>query len=90
MCFDKLIKREPQKNRTLEILLKIFLIIGIIAGVCVILKFVYEKCLRSRFCFCGDDEYDDDDYCGDDDCDCCDDCTGDISGNADIINDTDN
>ena len=90
MCFDKLIKREPEKNKGLEILLKVFLVIGIIAGICVIMKFVYEKCLRNRFCFCGDEyENDEGDYCCDDECDC-DECTGDISGHADVINDSDN
>jgi hypothetical protein len=88
MCFDKLIKKEPE-HKGLEVLLKIFLIVGIIAGLCVILKFVYDKFFRDNFCCCGDDDYGDDDIC-DGDCDgggcSCDDCLedeGDITGEAD-------
>lgn len=87
MCFDKLLKKEPE-HKGLEILLKVFLIIGIIAGLCVILKFVYDKFFRDNFCYC-DDECD----CGDDGC-CCDDEEDDSDGgngddgNGDISGET--
>ena len=34
---------KKEDNRTLEILLKIFLAVGIVAGICVIAKILYDK-----------------------------------------------
>ncbi|MDD6799387.1 MAG: hypothetical protein PUE85_03055 [Firmicutes bacterium] len=75
MCIEKMFKKEPEKNKGLEILLKIFLVVGIIAGAAVILKLAYEKYRKSVCCLCGDDCCccDDDDCCDDllDECECC-------------------
>ena len=76
MCFDKLFKKEPEKKNPLEILLKIFLIVGTLAGICVILKYAYDKYKNSGCCLCGDDD-DDLESLDDilDECECCcDDC----------------
>ncbi len=60
MCLEKIFKKEeePAKNKTLEVLLKIFLIVGTIAGVCVILKFAYDKYKKNLSCIgcCDDDD----------------------------------
>jgi hypothetical protein len=67
----KLLRKEEEKeNRTLKILLKIFLIVGIVAGICVIAKIVYDKFKKDLNCFC-----DEDDCCFDDLLEDCDDCT---------------
>lgn len=91
--FDMLV-RKKKENKCLEVLLKIFLVIGIAAGVCVILKIVYDKFFRNNVSFYDDDDYDfcdDDCCCGDDDC-CCDDDAyeGDIVGEADTTSDGEN
>lgn len=86
-----IIKRKKE-NKCLEVLLKIFLIVGIIAGLCIIAKILYDKFIRNRFCYCDGDIYDfsDDDECccGDDACDE-DTFEGDIVGEADTAADSD-
>ena len=78
MCISKMFKKEPEKNKALDTLLKIFLVVGIVAGICVILKIVYEKYKQNMCCLCGDD-CDCDDFI--DEC-CCDDCCGDDEAEA--------
>ena len=72
-----MIPRKRNENRVLEILLKVFLVIGIVAGLCVIAKIIYDKSrpqqyvlLRSRrldfdddLCCCCDDDSCDEDVC---------------------------
>lgn len=69
-CFAKMFKKEePKENKTLQVLLKVFLIVGIVAGVCVILKFLFDKYRKDLSCIC-DDDFDCDDLFEDDDSDC--------------------
>ena len=66
------VKPEPKKNKGLEILLKIFLVAGIMASLCVIAKIVYDKYKKTFGCECDED-------CENCDCkDCCDFCDDDI------------
>ena len=61
-----------RENKTLEVLMKIFLIVGIVAGICVIAKIVYDK-YRKKLCLICDDDYDCDFECLENDgldCDC--------------------
>ncbi len=61
-----------KENKTLELLLKIFLAVGIVAGICVIAKIVYDK-YKQRLCLICDDDYDCDFECLENDaldCDC--------------------
>lgn len=64
-----------KENRTLEILLKVFLAVGIIAGICVIVKILYDK-YREKLCSLCDYDTDCDFEClENDDLDCdCDNC----------------
>ncbi len=79
MILDNFVKRRSE-NRFLEVLLKIFLVIGIVAGLCIILKFIYDKFFRDNFCYCeGDDDYD---YYNDDGGSCSE-CTFDDEDTAD-------
>ncbi len=67
----KLFKKEEVKeeNKALKITLWVFLIVGIVAGVCVIAKVLYDKYKKKLDCF-----EDEDDCCLDDLLDDCDDC----------------
>ncbi len=47
--------KKNDENRTLDILLKIFLAVGIIAGICVVLKIVYDKRKNKMNRLCDDD-----------------------------------
>ncbi len=72
----KLFRKPEEENKTLKILLKIFLIVGIIVGLCVIAKIVYDKCKKSLNCFEEDDDCCFDDLLDDcDECDCVCECT---------------
>ncbi len=64
-----------EENRTLEFLLKAFLVVGIVAGICVIAKVLYDK-YKQRLCLLCDDDADCDFEClENDDLDCdCDNC----------------
>ena len=80
-----MIPRNRNENRVLEILLKVFLVIGIVAGLCVIAKIIYDKFVRNNMCYCEADDFDfDDDLCCCCDDDSCDEdvCEGDIVGEA--------
>lgn len=46
---------ENNKNKTLDILLKVFLAVGIVAGICVIMKIVYDKYKKNLELLCDDD-----------------------------------
>ncbi len=67
----KLFKKEEVKeeNKALKVVLWIFLIVGIAAGICVIAKVLYDKYTKKLDCF-----EDEDDCCFDDLLDDCDDC----------------
>lgn len=59
-------------NKTLNVLLKIFLVVGIVAGICVIAKILYDK-YRKNLCLLCDDGCDCDFECLENDeldCDC--------------------
>ena len=61
-----------EKNRTLDILLKIFLIVGIVAGITAIAKIIYDK-YKDRLSLLYDDDADCDFECLENDsldCDC--------------------
>ena len=61
-----------KENKTLEILLKVFLAVGIVAGICIIVKILYDK-YKKKFDSLCDDEYDCNLECLEDDglaCDC--------------------
>jgi len=67
MYLIKSFKKEPEKsNKTAEVLLKVFLVVGIVAGICVIAKVLYDK-YKDRLCCACDCDCDDDLF---DDCDC--------------------
>ena len=61
------------ENRTLDILLKIFLLVGIIAGICVVVKILLDKFKKNS------DLIDDDDFTCDFECLENDDLDGDCS-----------
>lgn len=70
-CITKLLKREEevkQENKALKVLLWVFLVVGIVAGVAVIAKVLFDKYKKDMDCF------EDDDCCLDDLLDDCDDC----------------
>lgn len=63
---------EKNSNKTLNVLLKIFLAVGIVAGLCVIAKLVYDK-YKKNLCTLCEDDYDCDFECLENDeleCDC--------------------
>ncbi len=63
---------ENNKNKTLDILLKVFLAVGIVAGLCVIAKILYDK-YRKNLCSLCDEDCDCDFECLENDeldCDC--------------------
>ena len=63
VIIDKFFKKpEPEpEHKGLKILLKVFLILGSVASLCVIAKVLYDK-YKATFCVdCGDDEEDLDD-----------------------------
>lgn len=67
--------KKKEENKTLEILLKVFLAVGIVAGICVIAKILYDK-YRSKLAAIEDDGFDCNFECLDDDtldgdCDTC-------------------
>lgn len=63
------------KNKTLDTLLKIFLAVGIVAGVCVIVKILYDKYRNNMCCLCEDDCDCDFECLENDELDCdCDNC----------------
>ena len=60
------------ENKSNNVLLKIFLTVGIIAGLCVIAKIIYDKYKKNLCCLC-EDECDCDFECLENDeldCDC--------------------
>ena len=77
----RLIKKEEeekQENKALKVVLWVFLVVGIVAGLCVIAKVVYDKCKKNLNCF----EEEEDccfaallDDCDDCECECTCDCT---------------
>lgn len=63
------------KNKTLDTLLKIFLAVGIITGICVIVKILYDKYRSNMCCLCEDDCDCDFECLENDELDCdCDNC----------------
>ena len=57
MYLIKSFKKEPEKNnKTAEVLLKVFLVVGIVAGICVIAKVLYDKYKDRLCCECDCDE----------------------------------
>ena len=66
---------ENNKNKVLDVLLKVFLAVGIVAGICVIAKLICDKYKKNMSILC-DDDYDCDFEClENDDLDCdCEDC----------------
>jgi len=67
----KLLKKEEEikeENKALKVVLWVFLIVGIVAGLAVIAKVLYDKYKKDMDCF------DEDDCCLDDLLDDCDDC----------------
>ena len=46
---------EIKKNKTLDILLKVFLAVGIVAGICIIVKIVYDKYRKNLCSLCDED-----------------------------------
>lgn len=61
-----------ENNKTLNVLLKIFLAVGIVAGICVIAKILYDK-YRKNLCVLCEDDCDCDFECLENDeleCDC--------------------
>ena len=61
-----------RENRTLEVLLKVFLVVGIVAGICVIVKIIYDK-YKQKLCLICDEDCDCDFECLENDaldCDC--------------------
>ena len=66
---------ENKKNKTLDILLKVFLAVGIVAGICVIAKILYDKYRRNLCTLCDEDCDCDCDCDENDELDCdCDNC----------------
>ncbi len=64
--------KKREENKTLEILLKVFLAVGIVAGICVIAKVLYDK-YKQKLCLLCDDDCDCNFECLDNDgldCDC--------------------
>ena len=47
--------KRKEENRTLEILLKVFLAVGIVAGICVIAKILYDRYKKNLCTLCDDD-----------------------------------
>ena len=80
MTFEKMFFKPQKKTSAWEVILKVFLVVGIVAGVCVVLKIVYDKYKNHLSCLCcGDDDLLDEDildecYCCCDDEDCLCDC----------------
>lgn len=63
------------ENKTLDILLKVFLAVGIVAGVCVIVKLLYDKYQKNMCSLCDDDCECDFECLENDDFDCdCENC----------------
>ena len=63
---------KKEENKTLDILLKVFLAVGIVAGICVIAKILYDK-YKQKLCLLCEDDCDCDFECLDNDgldCDC--------------------
>ncbi len=61
-----------KENKVLRILLKVFLVVGIVAGICVIAKIVYDK-YKKKLCLVCDDDCDCNFECLENDgldCDC--------------------
>lgn len=50
-----MLNSKKNENRTLEILLKVFLAVGIVAGICIIVKIVYDKYKEKLELLCDDD-----------------------------------
>lgn len=48
-------ENNKETNKTLSILLKVFLVVGIVAGLCVIAKLVYDKYKKNLKSLCEDD-----------------------------------
>ena len=46
--------KKKEENKTLDILLKVFLAVGIVAGICVIAKILYDK-YKQKLCLLCDD-----------------------------------
>lgn len=68
--FARLLKKEEeikQENKALKVVLWVFLVVGIVAGLAVIAKVLYDKYKKDMDCF-------DDECCLDDLLDDCDDC----------------
>lgn len=64
--------KKKEENKTLDILLKVFLAVGIVAGICVIAKVLYDK-YKQKLCLLCDDDCDCNFECLDNDgidCDC--------------------
>ena len=62
---------KKSENKTLDILLKVFLIVGIVAGICVIAKVLFDKYKQKLSLLCDDDDCDFECLENDDmDCDC--------------------
>lgn len=64
--------KKKEENKTLDILLKVFLAVGIVAGICVIAKILYDK-YKQKLCLLCDDDCDCNFECLDNDgidCDC--------------------
>lgn len=49
--------KKKEENKTLDILLKVFLAVGIVAGICVIAKILYDK-YKQKLCLLCDDDCD--------------------------------
>ena len=47
--------KKKEENKTLDILLKVFLAVGIVAGICVIAKILYDKYKQKLCLLCDDD-----------------------------------
>ena len=63
------------ENQTLSVLLKIFLAVGIVAGICVIAKILYDRYRKNLCCLCEDDCDCDFECLENDELDCdCDNC----------------
>ena len=64
--------KKKEENKTLDNLLKVFLAVGIVAGICVIAKILYDK-YKQKLCLLCDDDCDCNFECLDNDgidCDC--------------------
>lgn len=68
MDLYKMIKREPLRKSKFETFIKVVLVIGSIAAVCMLALALYKKWKECNICSANDDDFDDEWFCDCDEC----------------------